>query len=233
MIDSLMTRATSTSTSTSTTSADSPMQKQHTQKRVGITVFPSPGETISNEPTLDWYLAHFLDVTTTGLIIPEVYAYTETPQAALSELRKLSGLTWEQLARLFNVSRRSLHFWASGQPMSRFNEESLHRLLSTLRYINRGSANTSRQILLSPCKNGQIPFDLLVAGRYEDVKNLLGYGNAPEQVQLAPIDDNERVLRKPQKPNELIDALHEPVHKDISRSRSVRSTKIRKRDRKQ
>ncbi|MEL6605290.1 MAG: helix-turn-helix transcriptional regulator [Cyanobacteria bacterium J06614_10] len=228
MTNSSMTRATPTNTS-----ADSPMQKQHIQKTIGTTVFPSPEKTISNEQALDWYLAHLLDITTTGLIIPEVRAYTNTPQTALSELRKLSGLTWKQLAKLFNVSRRSLHFWASGQPISRFNEESLHRLLSTLRYINRGSANTNRQILLSPCKNGQIPFDLLVAGRYEDVKKLLGYGNVPEQVQLIPIDDNERVLRKPQKPNELIDALHEPVHKDIGQSRSVRSAKIRKRDRKQ
>ncbi|MEM8809700.1 MAG: helix-turn-helix transcriptional regulator [Cyanobacteria bacterium P01_G01_bin.38] len=218
---------------TSITSADSPMQTSRLQKKIGITVFPSPGNTISHESTLNWDLLHLLDITTSGFSVPEVCTDTDTPQTALSELRKLSGLTWEQLAKLFNVSRRSLHFWASGQPISRFNEESLHRLLSTLRYINRGSANTNRHILLSPCKNDQIPFDLLVAGRYEDVKNLLGYGNIPEQVQLKPIDDNELVSRKPQKPGELIDALHEPVHKDISRSRSVRSAKVRKRDRKQ
>ena len=218
---------------TSITSADSPMQISPIQKVIGITIFPSPRKTISNESTLNWDLLHLLDTTTTGISVPEIYTDTDTPQAALSKLRKLSGLTWEQLARLFNVSRRSLHFWASGQPISRFNEESLHRLLNALHYINRGSANTNRHILLNPCKNGQIPFDLLVAGRYEDVKNLLGYGNAPEQLQLVPIDENERVLRKPQKPDELIDALYEPVHKDIGRSRSVRSAKIRKRDRKQ
>lgn len=225
MIDSLITHVTSTS-------ADSPMRKQRIQQTIGITVFPSLGKTISNEPTLDWDLVHLLDRTTTGLSISEVYTYTDTPQAALSELRKLSGLTWEQLARLFNVSRRSLHFWASGQPISRFNEESLHRLLSTLRYINRGSANINRHTLLKPCRNGQIPFDLLVAGRYEDVKILLGYGNAPEKMQLTPIDGSERVLRKPQKPDELIDALQDPVHKDISCSHPVRSARIIKRDRK-
>ena len=38
--------------------------------------------------------------------------------AAIGELRRLSGLTWDQLARLFNLSRRSLHFWASGKPMA-------------------------------------------------------------------------------------------------------------------
>ena len=44
-----------------------------------------------------------------GLISVAVPAGT-----AIGELRRLSGLTWDQLARLFNVSRRSLHFWASG-----------------------------------------------------------------------------------------------------------------------
>ena len=36
----------------------------------------------------------------------------EHAEVAIAELRCLSGLTWDQLARLFNVSRRSLHFWA-------------------------------------------------------------------------------------------------------------------------
>ncbi len=213
------------------TSADSPMRKQYIKKTVGITVFPALKRTISNEPTSDWDLVHLLDRTTTGLGISETYTYTETPQNALSEVRKLTGLTWEQLAKIFNVSRRSLHFWASGQSISRFNEESLHRLLGTLRYIDRGNANTNRSALLNPCKNGQLPFDLLVTGRYEDVKKELGCGNTPEPVQLIPIDENERVLRKPQKLNELIDALQEPIHKEAGRSRSVRSARIRKRDR--
>ena len=39
-------------------------------------------------------------------------------RGAIAELRRLSGLTWDQLARLFNVSRRALHFWASGKPMT-------------------------------------------------------------------------------------------------------------------
>jgi hypothetical protein len=34
---------------------------------------------------------------------------------ALSELRRLSGLSWGQLARALGVTRRTLHFWASGK----------------------------------------------------------------------------------------------------------------------
>src|SRR4051812_580671 len=42
--------------------------------------------------------------------------------AAIAELRRLTGFTWDQLARLFHVSRRSLHFWASGKIMTPANE---------------------------------------------------------------------------------------------------------------
>lgn len=231
MIDSLIVPIISISTSTS---ADRPMQTQLIQQTIGVPVFPPVRKTISDEPTLGLDLIHLLDRTTTGLSLSGINVHKDTPQAALGELRRLSGLTWEQLARLFDTSRRSLHFWASGQPISSSNEERLHRLLGTLRYINRGNASINRQILISPWKNGQIPFDLLVVGQYEDVKKMLGYGNSPEQVKLPPLDKNEHIARKPQKPEELIDAIQEPIiQKNISRSRSIKPTKVRKRDRKQ
>ncbi|HQN10370.1 MAG TPA: helix-turn-helix domain-containing protein, partial [Thermoanaerobaculia bacterium] len=40
----------------------------------------------------------------------------------LYELRRLTGLTWDEIARLFHVSRRSVFLWASGRPMSSDNE---------------------------------------------------------------------------------------------------------------
>ena len=74
--------------------------------------------------------------TTSGVSLTAV----EQSAAAIAELRRLCGFTWDQLARLFNVSRRSLHFWASGKAMSPANEEHLQRVLSVLRRIDRGSA---------------------------------------------------------------------------------------------
>ena len=38
-----------------------------------------------------------------------------TVRQEIAELRSLSGLTWEQTARLLGVTRRSVHFWASGE----------------------------------------------------------------------------------------------------------------------
>ena len=111
--------------------------------------------------------------TTTGAIVPSA----QPAGAAIGELRRLSGLTWDQLARMFSVSRRSLHFWASGKPMSPSNEEHLQRALAVLRKIDRGAATANRTALLGVREDGSIPFDLLVNGNYERVVALLGPGD--------------------------------------------------------
>lgn len=196
---------------------------------ITVPVFPAPSETTSTEPISDWDLLIVSERTTSGLFFsPQPTASGEATRAALNELRKLSGLTWEQLARLFNVSRRSLHFWASGQPLSSFNEESLNRLLGTIRYINRGSASINRSILLSPSSDGKVPLDLLMAGRHEEVKQLIGSVNAPQRPQLQPLSPDAIASRIPQKPEELVDALHDPIHREVGRSRAVRAVRSRK-----
>ncbi|WP_246605536.1 XRE family transcriptional regulator [Sphaerospermopsis torques-reginae] len=166
-------------------------------------------------------------MTTSGLTFPSTNS-AETTQIALNQLRKLSGLTWDQLARLFNVSRRSIHFWASGQPLSRFNEEKLNRLLATVQYINRGSASLNRSLLLTPGSDSQLPFDLLVADEYEEVKRIIGYGNAPERPQLAPLSEDARASRRPPNPADLVDALQEPIHREVGRSKPARAVRSRK-----
>jgi DNA-binding XRE family transcriptional regulator len=163
------------------TSAQGSMQTQAASRPVTITVFPALAETTSTPPISDWELLVVSERTTSGLtlLFSPSASSTEATQTVVNEVRKLSGLTWEQLALALNVSRRSLHFWASGQPLSRSHEESVNQLLSTLRYINRGSAAINRRVLLSPTSDGQVPFELLVAGKYEAVKQLLGPGNMP------------------------------------------------------
>ncbi|MGB8699747.1 MAG: hypothetical protein WCD18_10055 [Thermosynechococcaceae cyanobacterium] len=185
--------------------------------------------TASSESILDWYL--YLIEKQTGSDITFTYSIpiaTESSQTTINELKRLSGLTWEQLAKIFNVSRRSLHFWASGKPISPFNEEHLRRFLATIRYINRGSADLNRSALLEPRHGSMIPLDLLVAGKYEEVKRLLGAGKAVEEKTLKPLSPEAAAARRPQSPEDLVGALHEPVHREIGRSRSAKTTRSRK-----
>jgi len=74
----------------------------------------------------------------------------EPVSPAIAELRRLTGLTWEQLAHLFNVSRRSAHFWASGSKASAENTAHLERVLDTVRVIDRGSMTENRSAFWQP-----------------------------------------------------------------------------------
>jgi DNA-binding transcriptional regulator YiaG len=146
--------------------------------------------------------------------------------AAIGVLRRLSGLTWDQLARLLGVSRRSLHFWASGKPMASGNEERLQRLVGVMRYVDRGSARANRAALLSAQKDGTIPFDLLTDGQYERVMALLGVGGAT-RITAPKQSPRGRAEAAPPPPHELLDALHDPVHRRAGGARAAKSVKVR------
>ncbi|BAZ15446.1 hypothetical protein NIES4071_73180 [Calothrix sp. NIES-4071] len=155
----------------------------------------------------------------------EVTQTEEATRKAVNELRKVSGLTWDQLAKLFNVSCRSVHFWASGQRLSSFHEESLNRLLGTIRYIDQGSADINRDLLLSPGSDGKRLLDLLLIGDYEKVKQILGQGNAPQKPRLVFLSEDRRISCMPLNPADLIDALQSPIHRDVGRTRPAQTSR--------
>jgi DNA-binding transcriptional regulator YiaG len=145
--------------------------------------------------------------------------------AAIGELRRLSGLTWDQLARLFTLSRRSLHFWASGKPMAPSNEEHLQRLLAVVRKVDRGSASANRAMLLGVSKGGILPFDLLVEGEYERVLSLLGNGES-RRISPPTLSKEARAARAPRPPEELVDARHDRIHPASGRLRATKAVSI-------
>lgn len=150
--------------------------------------------------------------------------------AAISELRRLAGLTWAQLARVFGVARRSLHFWASGKRINATNEERLRRLLAVLRQADRGSAEENRVMLLRD-HDGMIPIDLLIAGRYEEFLALVGTGRGRRRIDPTPLSREALEARKPLPPAELVDALQDRVHRDVGRGRAARTARSKRRGR--
>lgn len=151
---------------------------------------------------------------------------SEAANVSIGELRRLSGLTWDQLARLFKVSRRSLHFWASGKPMTSSNEAQLQRLLQLVRKLDHGSASANRAALFRIREDGVALFDLLVAGAYEQVLSLLG---ASHPVSARPPKPAAATLaaRAPRPPEELVGALQDRVHHDRGPVRAAKSVRIR------
>lgn len=148
--------------------------------------------------------------------------------AAIAELRRLSGFTWEQLARLFNVNRRSLHFWASGKVMTPSHEERLQRLLAVIRKVDRGSASATRSALLAVREDGTLPFDLLASQQYELVVALLGTGKDRRVNVPAP---SARTLeeRAPRPPESLVDALQDRVHATSGRLLAAKAVTLPRR----
>lgn len=176
-----------------------------------------------------------LKMTTSGVKLPATILPTlpATPpvrltQQAVNELRKLSGLTWEQLAHLFDVSRRSVHFWASGQPLASAHEEKLNRILDVVQYISLGSASLNRSLLMGLGKDGRSYLELLAAGEYAQVKRLLGVGNARTKPQLAPLAPAAAAARIPANPADLVDALQDPIHREVGKSKLAKSVRSRK-----
>lgn len=128
------------------------------------------------------------------------------------EIRKRSGLTWDQMARLFGVSRRTVHFWASGKPMLPAHEERVVRVLAAVRRVDRGSAVATRRALMSLTSSDEVPFDLLAAERYAEFEKILGAGKPRKMLALQPLSASEREVRRPVHPSIAADALHGSAH---------------------
>ncbi len=147
---------------------------------------------------------------------------------AIAELRRLSGFTWDQLARLFKVSRRSLHFWASGKAMTPSNEEHLQRLLAVVRTIDRGSASINRSVLLAVQADDTIPYDLLGDEQYERVVALLGPGGA-RRAKAPKLSAEAIAARAPRPPEELVGALQDRVHSSGGRLLAAKAVQVPRR----
>ena len=128
---------------------------------------------------------------------------------AVLELRRRSGLTWELLASLFNVDRRSVHLWATGRPMSAPNAEKLSRILSAVRRAEGLTPSVTRAWLLSVDAAGLLPLDQLREGKFDDIVLPARRAVSPRP---APISDAVRNARAPRPPEELVAASHDRVH---------------------
>lgn len=149
----------------------------------------------------------------------------EPVPAAIAALRRLTGFTWEQLARLFGVSRRSVHFWASGSRMADDNRAHLERVLETVRFIDRGSASENRGAILMSTAEGPTLLDQLATGRYDAVIAALGPGRLRVASTTTALSSVAKAGRLPHPPEELVDASHERVHEESGPIRAGRSVR--------
>jgi hypothetical protein len=127
---------------------------------------------------------------TTPTVAPE--PPNKTARQAFNQLKMLSGLDWDGLARLFGISTTDAHSWASGKPLSPTDAKKLGQILDVVEYISCGSASSNRK-LMSTADDGRSYLDILAAGEYDQVKQALGAGNAPPKPTLGICRDDHPI----------------------------------------
>lgn len=96
------------------------------------------------------------------LLVPE-----RSHAQSVHQIRLLSGLTWAELATLFEVSPRSAHNWANGEALKPDHAERVRQALLAIQRLRRPSSEETRLTLLTPLASGERPLDLLKAKRWE------------------------------------------------------------------
>ena len=141
---------------------------------------------------------------------------------AIMEIRRRSGLTWEELGDLFDVSRRSVHHWANGKPVTASHERMIRRMLAAVRHLDRGDQVSTRALLLTVDQAmGVAALDLLKDGRFDEAVGRVAGVPALEPHRI-PLSSAARDARRPQAPALLLEAEQE--RPDVpARARAVRA----------
>jgi hypothetical protein len=132
-------------------------------------------------------------------------ASAQTTADAVLQIRRLSGLTWEELSDLFDVSRRSVHHWASGKVVSAKHDQIIRQTLITIRRLDRGSAADTRALLLTPDPFGVSAMDLLKAGSFRDAM-ARGEPRIISERRRLPLSQPAQDARRPPAPALLLGA---------------------------
>jgi transcriptional regulator with XRE-family HTH domain len=81
---------------------------------------------------------------------------------AIRNLRARSGLTWDELARAFGVSRRAVHAWASGAKLNQAHAARLSVLAKFIDSLATDTPSRTRAVLHTPAGNGESPYQHLI-----------------------------------------------------------------------
>lgn len=137
----------------------------------------------------------------------------------IAEIRRISGLTFDQLATVFAVTRRTVHLWMSGQRMLPAKQEQVQRILATMRRVDRGASDLTRAALLG---DGAKILDLIANGELSTVERLLGAGH----VHRHPHPPTSRRSRAEQpSPADLVQATQDGPHPAVHGGKRIKSMK--------
>ena len=152
----------------------------------------------------------------------------QTTAEAVLEIRRRSGLTWESLSEVFNVSRRTVHHWANGRAPSTSHELDIRRTLDAVRHIDEGNQRATRDRLLATF-HGTSLFEMLADRRYADVlQQKAGPALTVSGRQRAALSDDEWARRRPTRPDRLLESIQDRPEIPATAARIVRPARRKK-----
>jgi len=101
----------------------------------------------------------------TSVGVHELDESSET-QRLIRELRNRSGLTWSQLATIFNVDRRTLHFWVNGSSLAEHNANRLRHVVDVVRQVDPGDPKRTKRLLTDQRVGGHTVLELLAEEQF-------------------------------------------------------------------
>ncbi|SDH33557.1 hypothetical protein SAMN05421505_11471 [Sinosporangium album] len=128
-------------------------------------LFTSVPTTVQSEPIVveqAWEPTRGSDIAISPDMVHEAAAVAIGTADLVQRLHEISGLTWEQLARLFWVSRRAIHHWAVGGTMNSANIRRLSHLLSIVGELPGSTPADRRAAIFVPRENGRSLYDELI-----------------------------------------------------------------------
>lgn len=146
----------------------------------------------------------------------------QQPAQAVADMRRIAGLTYEEVATLCAVTRRTIHHWVSGRPIDAANEKRLLEVLEALRAIDRGAADATRDALFRRIAGQEAPFGLLAKGHMVEGVRAAGCGRVASRQSSSPATAEIQEARRPLPVEALLDARHEPIHRDPGPGRVIR-----------
>ena len=149
--------------------------------------------------------------------------------STIRDLRNISGLTWELLAKLLGVSRRTLHSWDNGHPMAVKNEDKLGRIMKAIKSLGKENVAKNRRLLLSTT-NGQIPFDLLKEERFDEFDEIKDDLISINSTKKPTLSHSEVMERLPLPPQDIVEAKFDPADRNIQKKRKIKIRRVKGHD---
>lgn len=100
-----------------------------------------------------------------GLVSREIEENLPDLARSVRALRQRSGLTWDELARIFGVTRRTLYNWSIGGQVSAAHAQALARVITRVHEVDAGDPKLTRSRLLAPTDSGSTLYTRLAQQR--------------------------------------------------------------------